>query len=171
MNKFRKGTNSLIVAIVIIIASLGGCAVVKVRSVKFDQNCGGHLKRAADANTIETAESELKTALDYLESNGMVNGYTSVLYNTPDEDVTFWYQNLKDSYNGLIALNDSVSELEKSNMLIKLRETLIDHSKDGENITMPDGISRFPNNFEWGLMRLVCFILLSIGALIIYTKF
>jgi len=100
----------------------------------------------------------------------MVNGYTSVLYNTPDEDVTFWYQNLKDSYNGLIALKDSVSELEKSNMLIKLRETLIDHNKDGESITIPDGISRFPNNFEWGLMRLVCIILFFIGALIIYAK-
>jgi len=57
MNKFRKGTNSFIVAIVIILVSLSGFTVTKVRSVKFDQNCGGHLKRAADANTIETAES------------------------------------------------------------------------------------------------------------------
>ena len=171
MSKYKsKISNSLIVAIVLILASFGGCGVVKYKSVKFDQNCGGHLKRASDANTIETAQSELKIALDYIESHGITNGYTSVLYNTPDEDVSFWYHNLKDSYNGLVALNNSNSELEKSNMLIKLRETLLDHNKSGESITMPDGISRFPNNFEFGILRIVCFMFLAIGILIIWSK-
>ena len=61
------------------------------KSIVFDINCGDYLKRAADSNTVELAVDNLKVALNYIEANNMTSGHTSVLYNSPDEDVAFWY--------------------------------------------------------------------------------
>ena len=117
-------TFSLSLLAIIAISIWSTCGI---KAIRFKQNCGGHLKRAADANTVDIAKSELKIALDYMEANNLTSGYTSVIYETPDEDVAFWYNNIKQSYNELNSLPDSSSSLEKSNMLIKLRETLLDH--------------------------------------------
>lgn len=107
-------------------------AVLVVKSIKFDQNCGGYLKRAADANTVDLAKSQLKVALDYMEENELTSGYTSIVYRTPDEDISFWYNNIKNSYNELNTVSDTASNLLKSNVLMKLRETLLDKGSDSE---------------------------------------
>jgi hypothetical protein len=136
-----------------------------VLGVHFDQNIGGHLKRAADANSIELAKQELKTALDNIERSGLTSGYTSVLWRTPDEDIGFWYNNIKASYAELNSLSPDASQLERSNTLIKLRETLLDHSGGDEVVTAPDGISRYPNNAIFATVFLFSG-LLAIGGLI-----
>ena len=103
--------------------------VVVTMYVVFDRNCEGYLKRAADSNTVEMASRELKKSLDYIESHNLTKGFTSVLYTTPDEDIEFWYTNVKSCYESLIKLKPNATELEKSNMLMKLRETLLDQKK------------------------------------------
>lgn len=160
----------LTILTIISVLLIGGIAVNKV---SFNNGCGGHLKRAADANTIDMAKEELKTALDYMEEHDMTHGYTSVFYNTPDEDVKFWYNNVKSSYNELLSLDSTVTHLEKSNMLIKLRETLLDHGDKGESITCPDGISRFPNNGAWafGWLIIIATIALWVYAFVIEFDF
>lgn len=140
-----------------------------IKVIRFNQNCGGHLKRAADANTVEIAKEELKTAIDYMEAQNLTNGYTSVIYNTPDEDVSFWYNNIKQSYIELESLSDSTSALEKSNMLIKLRETLLDHGDKSDSVTMPNGISRHPNTALFGILgfiSIIIFLTFAIGWII-----
>ncbi len=141
-------------AVVLTLACLLLLGAKAYQSVQFDRNCGGHLKRAADANTIELARQELEIAVSYLEREKMTNGYTSVIYNTPDEDVGFWYGNLRASLYELSQVKSDSSSLEKSNMLIKLRETLLDGGQQGESITAPQGISIFPNNaaFFWSTL-------------------
>ena len=135
-----------------------------VLGVKLNQNCLGHFKRAADASTIETAEAELKIGLDYLEKENLTTGYTSVLWKTPDEDIKFWYENIKSAKDELSLLPKNSSNMEKSNMLIKLRETLLDHGDKGsESITCPDGLSRYPNN--------LIFAILLFGSLVILGLF
>lgn len=129
-----------------------------VKSIQFNQNCGGYLERAANANTIEIAQGELSRAIKYIEENNLTSGYTSVIYKTPDEDLGFWYNNVKTSYNELLSLPEDASPLEKSNMLIKLRETLIDHGDKGDKITVPDGISRYPNNATYMFFGWISFI-------------
>ena len=130
-----------------------------IDSVNFDRGCEGHLKRAADANSIELAQQELQIAIDYIEDNNLTEGYTSVLYTTPDEDLGYWYSNLSQANNELInMINDgTATNLEKSNMLIKLRETLIDHKggDTGDKVTVPAGASRYPNNATYGWIWLV----------------
>lgn len=118
-------------------------------NIVFDINCGDRLKRAADANTVEIAQKELEAVVIYAEQKGYTQGYTSVLWKTPSEDVGFWYNNIKTALEEIKHLPANASPLEKSNMLIKLRETLIDHGVKGDTITVPDGLARFPNNAIW----------------------
>lgn len=137
-----------------------------VKEVHLNQNCTGHLKRAADANTIELALTELNQAVAYCESNNLTNGYTSVFYNTPDEDIEFWFKNLKASQAELKSVTPETTSLERTNILMKLRETLTDHGEKGINITYPDGLSRYPNNGMW--MSLFLLSIAMIIAAIIY---
>ena len=100
--------------VVMLIGSLVVFGIRVYDGVIISQNVTGHLKNAADANTVELAEQELTIALNYLESNGLTEGYTSILYETPKDDITFWYRNLKASQEELRTLSSS-SSLERTN--------------------------------------------------------
>lgn len=142
-------------------------SITIVKSINLKQNCTGYLGRASNANTVETAEKELSKAIKYLEVNNLTKGYTSVLWQTPDEDIEFWYNNLKESQQELLKVTDKTSSLEKSNILLKLRETLIDNEgKQGDSITVPGGLSRYPNNGFFGTL-LLFFLLATIVSWVI----
>ncbi|HMQ01708.1 MAG TPA: hypothetical protein PKD79_01410 [Candidatus Doudnabacteria bacterium] len=140
---------------VVALSTLGfiGWVVTRtVASIQYDRGCGGHLKRAADANTIDLAVLELEIAVKYLEANNMTSGYTSIIYQTPDEDVGFFYSNLKASLEELKGISPEATPLERSNILMKLRETLLDNGERATVTTKPPGISIFPHNtklFIW----------------------
>lgn len=114
--------------------------------IDFNRHCSGHLKRAADANSIPLAISELEIAVNYMEQHELTEGYSSVLYETPDQDIGFWYKNINSALKDLKTLDPKASSLEKSNVLLKLRETLLDHSGQAEQVTTPRGVSIFPHN-------------------------
>lgn len=158
-----------ILATLALVFALCVTGAVIVKKVSFKQECSGHLKRAADANSVELAKAELKTALDYIEANGWTHGYTSIIYKTPDEDISFWYQNLKVSYDQIAALDSTSTTLEKSNTLMKLRETLLDTGSEGKvEVTYPSGLAYYPSNFMWALMR-VLMVLGYIAAFLIFA--
>tara|TARA_Y100000034_G_C6884343_1_gene405818 strand:- start:169 stop:612 length:444 start_codon:yes stop_codon:yes gene_type:complete len=117
-----------------------------VQTILFKKDCAGYLKRAADANTVDLALSQMEIAIRYIETNGMTEGYTSIVYNTPDEDLGYWYTNLVAARDGLLQIDENSSELERSNVLMKLRETLLDSSGTGDTLTYPKGIGVFPLN-------------------------
>lgn len=150
-----KGKFLLGIMLLVPIVGLSGYRVYK--KVVFDIECRGHLKRAADANTVELAKQELEVAIAHLKANNATNGYTSVLYKTPDEDIGFWYQNLNSSLEELKKLPADASSLEKSNMLIKLRETLLDEGQ-GTSVTAPKGMSVYPHNKSlfWLMVLATC---------------
>lgn len=143
----------------------GGCRIVS--EIKAKQNYLGYLKRAADANSVEMAKKELEKAVTEIERQGLTSGYTSILWKTPSEDVGFWYNNLKTSLQELQNLPVNSSPLEKSNMLIKLRETLLDGGKDGDSVTYPAGIQIYPNNglfAFWGTISIILTVLFFLIA-------
>jgi hypothetical protein len=154
-----------------IIGVLSLLAYVGVRSynsISFDRNCSGLLKRAGDANTVEMAKEQLKMAVNYCEINGLTSGYTSVWYNTPDEDVTFWYNNLKSSLGELNAVVPNATQMEKSNVLMKLRETLLDTDDKGKTVvTCPKGISRYPYNMLYGVWGIISLMMVVISWILI----
>jgi hypothetical protein len=159
-----------VIAILLLAGCLGIYIPYIVKNINLKQDCVGYLERASNANTIEMAAVELKTALDYIEENKLTEDHTSVLWETPDEDMGFWYKNLKASYNELITLSADATPLEKSNMLMKLRETLLEDSGDGGQVIYPDGLSRYPNNLMWGiLMWLTLPALIGSGVLFIIS--
>lgn len=145
-------------------------------SIMFDIKCGGHIKRAADANTTETAVKELEVVVAYLEANKMTEGNTAALqflWTPPDRDVGFWYTNIKSSLAELKKLNSEVDVEKRDVKLLKLRQTLMDHSEKGESVTVPPGISVFPYNvlffvWCWGSLGLAivgaCFLLYGLPS-------
>lgn len=136
-----------------------------INSIKFNQNCSGFLKRAADANTVELALKELNKTIGYVEKNNLTTGYTSIMYNTPNEDIEFWYNNLKECQDELSKITSESSSLEKTNLLMKLRETLTDNGSEGTDLTIPDGLARYPDNISWGLL-LILGIISFLGVVI-----
>jgi len=149
----ENGSISLVFLLLMAIIFVIVVCIETIWYIQFDRSCKGYLKRAAYANTVEFAIKELDRALKYLENNELTKGYTSVLYTTPDEDMGFFYTNLKQSLEELKALPPNASGLEKSNMLIKLRETILDEGKDAR-VTCPSGISRYPYNTIMGILFL-----------------
>lgn len=110
-----------------------------IKGVQFNANCGEYLKMAADANSIDIAEKHLSTAISYLETNNLTSGYTKIFIYRPTNDIGMWYENLKTAQTQLREMqNSEYTELEQSNMLMKLRETILD---DNSVLTHPEGIS------------------------------
>jgi len=162
----------ILVGLLAMVPFVGLILAAWIISIQANNNYIGHLERAATANTIEIAKTELSVSVTYLKNNKMTDGYTSAIYRTPDEDVGYWYKNLDASLAGLnaAAARTEMSELERSNILLKLRETLQGHGSEGTYVIHPDGISRYPNNGLWsffftvtGVLALVGFILVTIG--------
>lgn len=135
--------------------------------IAFDVNCQGHLKRAGDANTVEMAEKELAKAVQYMEENGLTTGTTSLFWKTPSNDVTFWYQNIKSSLEELKKITPETSLLERTNVLMKLRETLMDHGK----VTCPGGISLHPNNVAFFYAGWLTGLMALAGVILIFITF
>ena len=156
---------SLVVGVILLLVSFIVPSVVIVKSIKFDQQCGGYLKQAADANTVELSLERITTALDYIEKHNLTDGYTSVLYRTEDENVGYWYRNIKACKEELEA-NVDASSLEKSNVLMKVRESLTDNGEHGTKLTVPDGISRYPYNLLFGILRVTNLIVFFLGLFI-----
>ena len=124
--------------------------------IQYDREVSGHLKRAADANQIALAITEVEDALKGMDERGLDCGkakecYTSVLYTTPDEDIGFWRTNIKQTLGDLEAVPADANHLVVSNTLMKVRETLLDSGEAGDHVTDPDGVSLYPSNkpFFW----------------------
>lgn len=154
---------SIIVFMLVLISPI----LTTIKSIQFDQKCGGYLKQAADANSVELAERQLNLAIDYIEQHELTSGYTSVLWNTEDENIEYWYNNLKQCQKELAATKDN-STLENTNVLMKLRESLTDVDQNGTTLTIPYGISRYPNNLLYGILNIISSIIfiLYFGILI-----
>jgi len=133
--------------------------------LKFEQGCFGHLTRVGHANTIEAAKEELESAISFLEKERITEGYTAIFegLKTPDEDIAFWYKNLKASAQQLEKIPKDVSALERSNVLLKLRETVIHAGAKGEDLVCPPGLARYPNNLTWIVTLIVSGILAFAG--------
>jgi hypothetical protein len=132
----------------------------------FDINCGDRMKRAADANSVELALEEMHAVVAYLETNHLTSGSTHVLWADPEHDIGFWYKNMKSAMDELEALPKEASSLEKSNVLIKLRETLLDGGEKGSTVTVPPGISLHPMRGFVMLMGLLSTVFVAIFGVI-----
>ncbi len=130
--------------------------------IEFQQQCGGYLKQAADANTVELAQERLDLALKYIEEKGYTSGYTSVMWKTEDENIGYWYQNLKACQKELNEALDG-TQLEKSNVLMKVRESLTDNGEKGTVLTVPSGLAKYPHNLLLAILEIIGALLVIFG--------
>ncbi len=141
--------------------------------VEFNVNCEQYIKRAADASTVETAIGELEKAISYAEKNDLTDGVVSVFLHQPKNDIGFWYNNITEACEELKNLPEDVTSLEKTNVLMKIRETLIDESREEVLVTCPDGISIYPHNliyFLWGTFSSIFLIYVLIVVIIAWIN-
>lgn len=61
------------------------------------------------------------------------------------------------AYKELCDLPTDATPLEKTNVLMKLRETLLDSGGEGDVVTLPDGISVYPYNKAYAYTALGLF--------------
>jgi len=160
------------VAITIILFLIGMVVptICVIKSIKFDQRCAGYLKNAADANTVELALERINHAIDYIEEHNLTDGYTSVLWKTEDENLNYWYKNILACKSELEGCLEGTA-LEKSNVLMKVRESLTDEGEKGTVLTIPKGISRYPYNALWGVLGLISYLLLCAAIVVISLYF
>lgn len=150
----------LCVILIIVPIIVYGAGIIK--SVQFSANCTSYLKMAADANDVKLAYRHLTSAINYLENNNLTQGSTKIFIYKPTNDIGLWYENLKSAQLQLEDLSnrEDLTELEESNALMKLRETLC----DGEgSITHPLMLSLYPSHVAW-FWALFLIGLLWIGA-------
>jgi len=154
MKKFKS--IFLILAILFTVVFCVWATVRIVKYVQFNLECEAYLKRAADANTVEIAKGELAKAIDYAKQNNLTDGIVSIFLKNPANDIGFWYNNIKSAYDELDNLTEDTSPLEKTNVLMKLRESLTDRDGNGgTKVILPMGIAIYPDNviyFWWAAL-------------------
>jgi len=70
----------------------------------FDAECASYVRSAAKATDRAVADKHFMHAVDWLKANGMTEGFTSVLYNGPEEDVSEWFAKLNSVADSRLAL-------------------------------------------------------------------
>ena len=151
---------------IIALSLLAGISLIiigTVGSIRFEQDCEGYLKRAADANTVELARQELTKAVNHIEEAGLTSGSTHAFYATPECDLEFWYTNLKASLTELESLPTDADSLTRSNQLLKLRETIMDNGEKGTSVTAPPNVHVFPHPFLYRTSGIGSFLGILVG--------
>ena len=158
-----------LLALVSLFSFIGWTIATGVNSHRFDVNCKQYIKRAADASSVDVAKRELGKAIEYCENNGLTEGIVSIFFKQPKNDIGFWYENLKIAYAELDALPEDSTPLEKTNVLMRVRESLTDGGENGIYVTRPDGIANYPNNvlyFWWATISTLALIVFLVWFLI-----
>ena len=163
-----KITKIILFLAIIFTIAFGAWALVRtVKVYQFENNCEVYIERAANASSVEIAKEELGKAIKYAEDNNLTEGIVSIFLKRPQNDVGYWYKNMKTAYEELDNLHKDATALEKTNLLMKLRESLVDTVDGTTYVVSPQGISIYPNNvayFWWAMIS-------SIAALGLWITF
>jgi len=135
--------------------------MVIIQLLVFDINVTGHLKWAAKANNIKLAVQQMDIAVSYLEEHNLTSGYT--LFRWPTHDIGFWYTNLLDALNDLEDLDPEAGSLEVSNVLMKLRETILEEG-EGSRVTTPFLAFLHPYVGHYSVLAIILFTPAIFGA-------
>ena len=159
------------------IMSLPAMIVNRIRMfIRYEQDCGAHLKAFYMAATPELAEPELQAAMDY--ADGLPDGNTAVVWPKQDESVTFWKQNIHATMDKLNGHDRSINSerdlqrevdlLQAQNDMLKVRR-LTACAYD----TTPDGISAYPHNVSlfWFMIASICALPLGIFIAVLNRDF
>ncbi len=144
--------------VIFILSSLAWLIMRCYTGYQFSVNCEAYIKRAAVASDVDTAQEELGKAIEYIEENNLTEGIVSIFLKNPKNDIGFWYNTLNNTYKQLVEFPRDATQLEKSNFMMRVNETI-------EGLSTPDGIEIYPHN----VLYLWWAIISIIGAIIFIT--
>jgi len=162
------GTIALIIVIVIAVS----------RWYSFYNEIGDYLKLAGDAPTVEKADSFLGTALNAIEHRGLTSGNSAFIFHKPNADLGIWYNQIKGAKETTATVlkrastdPGSLTQLERDNALMKIREVVLDNSSGGITVTTPPNITWYPQ--QWGILMgiIISAIILVIGVVLLLVAF
>ncbi|MBU4360903.1 hypothetical protein L6279_03595 [Candidatus Parcubacteria bacterium] len=138
--------------------------------------CYDYLKLTGDAPNIQKADEFLTKVLDYIEKKNLTQGNSAIIFHTPSADLSIWYNQIKGAKETLeIVLQrkdaSSISQLERDNALMKVREVVLDDGKEGVQVTAPPNISWFPHQGKVAWWWIFTCIFIIGGAIIWYVDF
>lgn len=155
--------------IILILLSLIVPIILLVKSAQFNQDCQGYLRQCSNASSVELALDRLELAIQYIEENDLTTGYTSILWKTEADNIGYWYDNLKTCQKELEqAIN--LPQLEQTNTLMRVRESLLENGENGEYLILPNGIVKYPHNLLYAILIWVSFGLALLGCVIITSE-
>ena len=138
------------------------------KNIQFGIHCEAFLHRTANDTSVSIAKDHLQIAIDYCESHELTHGYTSIMYDTNDDNIEIWYNTLKKSFTDLDKLSTNATQKEKNIALTKVRSILTITDKTGDiTIVCPEGISIYPYNGKYLLWILVSIMILLLREIII----
>ena len=149
--------------IILILIGLICPVMIVVKNVQFNQECKGYLRQCSNASSVELALERLDLAIRYVERNDLTSGYTSILWKTESDNIGYWYDNLMTCRKELKKAVNS-SQLEQTNTLLKIRESLTENGEKGEYIVLPEGIVKYPHNLLYAILLWVSLGFILIGA-------
>lgn len=124
------------------------------RSYTFNRDIGDWLKLAADAPSVERADEFLGHAISEIDDRDLTDGNSAYIFDQPSTDIGIWYSQIQGAKQTTASIlervqNDSLSvtQLERDNALMKIREVLLDQGESGTDVTLPKNITIFP--FQW----------------------
>lgn len=175
-NRSYTGSTHATLGILIVLVLFAGTPFGAVQLVgwfsklKLEQSFVGKLKQTADVNTIELAKKKLTECVTYLDENKMTSGSTHIFFATPENDLTFYHDNLTSALKDLENFPKFEGEekdrsnynLAMSNQLIKLRETILDADA---HVTCPENLALYPNQVIW----MTCEVLSVLWILAIFA--
>ncbi len=155
----------------LIIFLIGALMVIGpiVQEIQFNIGCGGYLKSAADAPTIELAKIELDTAISYMESENLTSGHSHLIIRNRQADVGYWYTRVKEARLEMDKITSESTDQESNIMLMKLRETLLDEGDSGTVVTTPPHIALFPLQWLLGIVFFLGVLFVLGGAFVFFV--
>lgn len=118
---------------------------------RFKIHCEHFLKLAADAPTVELADKYLEKVVSYILKRNLTQGNTAYFIKTPENDLSLWSRQIFEAANLVRELTlkkkegKEVTPLEESNVLMRIRQTILDEAGDRPIMTIPDYIHVYPN--------------------------
>ena len=137
----------------------------------FDIEVANYLKRAADAPSLVLATEAMDTAIEGIESRGLTEGNSGIIFKKPEHDVGYWYKQITDARAELAQAEEEGGELVESNALMKLREVLLDSGSEGDALTVPIRAATFPNHVAWTVTLWIFAPIGIVGAIFIFGSF
>ena len=121
-----------------------------------------YIDRVSETSDVSTARVELKKAIDYIERKRLTFGIVSIAFNSPKNDLEFWYKSLKNIYDELDDFPANSTITEKSIFMVMIHETI-------SNLSFPSGIELYPYNVVY-FWLIVLSLTGSIAFFILFFK-